>query len=442
MATYRPSFVDVSGLTQGITRGLEMAAQRKRQEDALTEARVDDFMKMYQPGKLREIDIPDFTKAYNNYKQSALAYSRLNRGGGKPEDLSIAKANMDKALTGLNTVYSSSVGAANKLAEFGDAIKIARQKGLSVPAEMNQYANALSSSPISGLDVNNIPSAYSYKLLSEDVDYTKLYKDLDVLGAKKYPNVQYIQSKNPMYTFGGNPIYSREKITTESLEPMSVAAKLPLILADPSYNGLKIQMDNQFTQFKSADPQTKKDVVEGLRTYFPNIESESDVTPYMLFSTRLSSTGVTKREEDKSFIDMQVDEIKMRNTNLEKAKDRAVRVEGKMDTNIPSHPYNAIQKALANPSESGAIMQGYSLPGAYGGKEPILDATVDPATGKFTVFTKSYSNGLKMTPEAFENQLVESSGEYKARTEQQSKPKASTKKSYLGLDQFGNPIIK
>jgi hypothetical protein len=104
MATYRPSFVDVSGLTQGITRGLEMAAQRKRQEDALSEARVDDFMKMYQPGKLREIDIPDFTKAYNDYKQSALTYSRLNRGGGKPEDLSIAKANMDKALTGLNNV--------------------------------------------------------------------------------------------------------------------------------------------------------------------------------------------------------------------------------------------------------------------------------------------------------------------------------------------------
>ena len=77
MATYRPSFVDVSGLTQGIAQGLQIAAQRKRQEDAFAEARVDDFMKIYQPGKLMQNHIPEFTNAYNNYKQSD-AYFRNN----------------------------------------------------------------------------------------------------------------------------------------------------------------------------------------------------------------------------------------------------------------------------------------------------------------------------------------------------------------------------
>jgi hypothetical protein len=445
MATYRPSFVDVSGLTQGITRGLEMAAQRKRQEDALSEARVDDFMKMYQPGKLREIDIPDFTKAYNDYKQSALTYSRLNRGGGKPEDLSIAKANMDKALSGLNNVYSSSVGAANKLAEFGDAIKIARQKGLSVPAEMNQYSQILSSSPISKIDISSIPSAYTYQLLSEDVDYTKLYKDLDVLGAKKSPRVDYIVNKNPMYTFSGKPIYSREKVTTESLDPMSVAAKLPILLADPTYNGLKIQMDKQFNRFKSSDPQTKKDVVDGLRDYFPNIQSESDVTPYMLYSTQLSSTGVTKREEDKSFIDMQVDEIKMRNANLEKAKDRAVQLQGKidkMDTNQPGHPYNVIQDVRSNLAGTGIKQdvtkefKRYNLPSSsLGGKEIPQEVIYYPDRDIFTVRTLTGNIG-EITPEALESQLVEASGEYKARRVQTTKPTgpvASKKKKIPGF---------
>jgi len=449
MATYRPSFVDVSGLTQGITRGLEMAAQRKRQEDALAEARVDDFMKMYQPGKLREIDIPDFTKAYNDYKQSALTYSRLNRGGGKPEDLSIAKANMDKALSGLNNVYSSSVGAANKLAEFGDAIKIARQKGLSIPAEMNQYSQILSSSPISKININSIPSAYTYKLLSEDIDYTKLYKDLNDVGAKKSPTVQYIVSNNPMYTFSGKPIFSREKVTTETLDPVSVMEKLPLILADPTHNGLKIQMDNQFSQFKSADPETKQSIVDGLRQYFPNIKSESDVTPAMLISQRLSSSGVTKREEDKSFIDMQVDEIKMRNANLEKAKDRAVQLQGKVDkmgVNQPGHPYNIIQGIMSKAGtgvsyDATKELQRYNLPSTLGGREMIRQATYNPDKNVFYVKTLTGEIG-EITPEALESQIVEASGEYKARTEQTSKPKAPSTKSYRGLDQFGNPIIK
>jgi len=252
-----------------------------------------------------------------------------------------------------------------------------------------------------------------------------------------------------MYTFSGKPIFSREKVTTETLDPMSVMEKLPLILADPTHNGLKIQMDNQFSQFKSADPETKQSIVDGLRQYFPNIKSESDVTPAMLISQRLSSSGVTKREEDKSFIDMQVDEIKMRNANLEKAKDRAVQLQGKVDkmgVNQPGHPYNIIQGIMSKAGtgvsyDATKELQRYNLPSTLGGREMIRQATYNPDKNVFYVKTLTGEIG-EITPEALESQIVEASGEYKARTEQTSKPKAPSTKSYRGLDQFGNPIIK
>lgn len=326
MATYRPSFVDVSGFTAGLSRGLEMEAQRKRQEDALAEQRVDEFLKTYRPDKLRDSDIGEFTNAYNNYKQAALQYSRMNRSGAKSEQLALANKAMNDALAGLNSVYGNSVKTANKMAEYADAIKIGRAKGLSIPREMLAISGALSSQPISKLNIDNVPSAYAFKLLSEDVDYQKLYKDMDTLGAKATQKTQFLRSEQPLDTFLGRPIYSREKITTETRNPATIAKALPALLADPTHNGLKIQMDNQFQQFANADDATKQEVVNGLKQYFGNINA-NQVTPEMLIATRLASSGVVKREDDPNYAKIQIDEIKTRIGMSEKAKDRALRIQ-------------------------------------------------------------------------------------------------------------------
>jgi len=289
MATYRPSFVDVSGLTAGLSRGIEMAAQRKRQEDALAEQRVDDFLKTYRPDKLRDSDIPEFTNAYNNYKQAALQYSRMNRSGAKSEQLALANKAMNDALSGLNSVYGTSVKAANKMAEYAEAIKIGRAKGLSIPQEMLAISGTLSSQPVSKLNVDNIPSAFAFKLLSEDVNYQMLYKDMDSLGAKATQQVQFLEGTQPAYTFMGQPIKTREKITTESRNPATIAKALPALLADPTHNGLKIQI----------------------------------VTPEMLIATRLGQSGIIKREDDPNYSRIQIDEIKTRIGMSESAKNRS-----------------------------------------------------------------------------------------------------------------------
>ncbi len=322
MATYRPSFVDVSGLTAGLSRGIEMAAQRKRQEDALAEQRVDDFLKTYRPDKLRDSDIPEFTNAYNNYKQAALQYSRMNRSGAKSEQLALANKAMNDALSGLNSVYGTSVKAANKMAEYAEAIKIGRAKGLSIPQEMLAISGTLSSQPVSKLNVDNIPSAFAFKLLSEDVNYQMLYKDMDSLGAKATQQVQFLEGTQPAYTFMGQPIKTREKITTESRNPATIAKALPALLADPTHNGLKIQMDNQFQQFTNADDATKQQVVEGLKPYFGNI-SANQVTPEMLIATRLGQSGIIKGEDDPNYSRIQIDEIKTRIGMSESAKNRS-----------------------------------------------------------------------------------------------------------------------
>lgn len=349
MATYRPSFVDVSGFTAGLSRGLEMEAQRKRQEDALAEQRVDEFLKTYRPDKLRDSDIGEFTNAYNNYKQAALQYSRMNRSGAKSEQLALANKAMNDALAGLNSVYGNSVKTANKMAEYADAIKIGRAKGLSIPQEMLTISGALASQPISKLNIDNVPSAYAFKLLSEDVDYQKLYKDMDTLGAKATQQTQYLVSDKPAYSFMGKPIMTREKITTETRNPATIAKALPALLADPTHNGLKIQMDNQFQQFANADDATKQEVVNGLRQYFGNINA-NQVTPQMLIATRLASSGIVKREDDPNYAKIQIDEIKTGIGMREKSIDRAQQLYLKTMNMQPGeyHPSVIIKSIVEN----------------------------------------------------------------------------------------------
>ena len=398
MATYKPSFVDISGLTQGVTRGLEIAAERKRQEDASAESKVNDFLKLYQPGKLREQDIPDFTSAYNSYKQSALNFSKLNRGGGKPEELAIAKTNMDKALGQLNSIYSNSAMAADRMAEYAEAIKYARNKGLSIPSEMSSIYDNLGRTSVSSLDVTKIPSAANFNLMSEDI-------------------------QNSGYTFMNTPLKARTIVTTETRNPVAMAKALRNITADPTHNGVKLQMNRQFNVLKNSDSETKNQVVQSLKPIF-GINSIEDITPEMLFAYNLSTPSIVKQEDDPKFIENQIAEIKLKTQLSENAKNRAVSLQKggstKMDVDVPSLPYNAIQKIKEEagtgvPVDASRIMQSYVLPGQFGAKETITNAVYNPQTDNFDITT---FNGKKLTlsPEALEAQIVETSGEYKART--------------------------
>ncbi len=299
MATYRPSFVDVSGLSSGITKGLMVAAEMKRKQDALAEAKSDDFLKTYQPGKLRQMDIPDFTNAYTNYKQSALLYSRLNRGGAKPEQLSAAKAAMDKSLGDLNDIYSRSTSAAEKQAEYVGYLKTAREKGYAIPNEVSAFTNALSSTPISKLDVGTIPSAYTFELVPKDIEWGKLKENLEAGGAR-LTEVDKVREEYAYATgIDGKPMKADRVITYKGRNPNTTVDLLSKFsLSDARLaNAAKLDYELLSQGMKNGSDESIKRFRE-IQQYFPQVQTLEDVNPMMVFGLNLYRKEREKEEID------------------------------------------------------------------------------------------------------------------------------------------------
>jgi len=356
MATYRPSFVDVSGLTAGISRGLEIAAQQKRQEDQLAEARVDDFLKTYQPGKLYQRDIPDFTNAYNQYKQAALTFSKINRGGGKAEDLATSKAMMDNAQAELNKVYSNSSTRANLAAEYADVAKYALQKGYSLPKEVSTYTNLLTSADLNQLDLSKIPSAYTLKIEPDDLDSTDFDKFLKNQRATPIQRIDFTDQDSGR-TYMGKNLKERTINIYQSL-PLenTIRAVNGYMAIGKTGNALKRDADIQMSQFKQLPQADKDQIVADISKKIPGIQSESDITPSIIYGYGLSQETLKDQKPDERFYNTQMAEIN-KTIDVDLAKQR-----------------NVIAARQAAASEKRAAQ------GKSGGKQPVIqvDREISP----------------------------------------------------------------
>ena len=173
--------VDFSGLGQGIARGLEQAYAIKRREDLRVQKSLDDFEKNYNTEKLRVQDLPAFTTAFKDYKEYALKYSRLNRGGAKPEEIAIANEIKDRALNELKDIYSKSSMANQFLQERNEYRKIMANKDRDIPEEVNTQIMQLSTMPAKDIDFKSFTSPYEIDLKPSQKDVlsvSKLFKDL------------------------------------------------------------------------------------------------------------------------------------------------------------------------------------------------------------------------------------------------------------------------
>jgi hypothetical protein len=451
MATYRPSFVDVSGLTSGISRGLEIAAQQKRQEDQLAEARVDDFLKTYQPGKLRSMDIPDFTGAYNNYKQAALTYSKINRGGGKAEDLSASKAMMDRAQSELNSVYQNSAMAANKHAEYVDYFKNARSKGYEIPNEVSQYINGLSSSRISDLKVEDIPSAYSFDLVPKEIDWDGISKTLDMSDAR----VKDINTERKEVPWSkdvrGNILYADQVEKFVGRDPVSTVDMLVRLgKSNPKvFNTAKQEYNDLMTGIQNNDSRSIQKMEE-IREYFPRVNKPSDVLPEMVFGLSFYRKKSQGTAIDKSSAEQQ---YKLAG-DLAKLQLQAAKINKKNE--IPSgadyHPSTIINSVIKNieipvseAQKAGKAGLGYAdVSDSFAGFE-IKDEENQPVPVKKTYYVQGYgniepffrielSNGQQqdLKPSEFSRRIVSTMGDinFKAGAEPIiSAPKPTTKTS-------------
>lgn len=463
MATYRPSFVDVSGLTSGISRGLEIAAQQKRQEDQLAEARVDDFLKTYQPGKLRQMDIPDFTTAYNNYKNAALTYSKINRGGGKAEDLSASKAMMDRAQAELNSVYQNSATAANKYAEYVDYFKNARSKGYEVPNEVSQYINGLSSSRISDLKVQDIPSAYSFDLVPKEIDWDGISKTLDMSGAK-LKDINTVREKVPYgRDVRGNILYADQVEKFVGREPVSTVEMLARLgKSNPKiYNTSKEDYALLKQGLANSSPESIKRFVE-IQKYFPEVNNINDVIPEMVFGLPFYRKQSQGTSIDKSGAEQQYRYAKdMTGIQIQMAK---INKKGEIPSGADFHPTTIINSILKNieipvteAQKAGKGGLGYAdVSDSFAGFE-VKDEQNQPTPVKKTYYVQGYgniepffrvelSNGQQqdLKPSEFSRRIVSTMGDINFKTgaepiisvprpASKTTPKPSGKKDPLNL---------
>lgn len=452
MATYRPSFVDISGLTRGINQGLEMAAQVKRQEDALAESRVDEYLKSYRPDKLRDNDIGVFTEAYNNYKQAALQYSKMNRSNAKPEQLSLAKANMDKSLGGLNSIYTNSAIAANKQAEYADYFKTARLKGYEVPEEVSGYINALSSTPVSQLDVQKIPSAYSIDLIPKELDIDGISKTLNLVGA----NLKDIQTERTAVPFSkdvnGKLLYADAVTKYSGREPNTTVDALYRIsksnpkLRNSAIEELKLLKEgvakgNQFAVSKLAE----------IQNYFPTVKSVDDINEYMaiglpFYRKQSQGTTIDKSSADQAYrLAKDVEEISIQKSKISEA--------GKPKPGMSSHPsaiINKIMETNVTPATSADVsrdMGAFSIK-TFEGAMPLSNVKYfpgNPSQGIQPYFRLNVAGDeMVKSPEALNSLIVQSAPDITFKggvdvyknipgVKKETKPKSAGKKDPLGL---------
>ena len=166
--------LDFSGLGQGIAQGLQQAAARRMQQEAIVRKEIDDFKSTYDTGKIMGKDIPLFATTFDEYRKKAIEFNKLNRGGANTEKISAKKAELDTIKGKLNKVYEDSAKAANVL---GDMVKYADRmtnSGYSLPDDMNRTMMMLKTKPVDQINFDEIKSPTAYPFKANEKDFTTL----------------------------------------------------------------------------------------------------------------------------------------------------------------------------------------------------------------------------------------------------------------------------
>lgn len=297
MAQYKPSFVDITGMSTGIAQGLAQAAQIKQQTESLIDNQLENFRKNYDPKKLRAQDLPDFTTAFETYKQAALKYSRLNRGGAKPNEIAIANEIKDRALNNMNELYSKSSMANQFLAERDKYRTVMTQRGFQVPEEVNDEILKLSTSPAKDIDFKSLKSPYDIdvnpssrdladvakqfkainKSIEEDIDEEE---EFDVNGKKVKVVVKGKYKKaNPQ-----DAINIAESVMLNSRIRNSTMTEYNDIMQ--GFNLPDDVTDPQLLIIKKRSEDVLQDIVDNAKSSGLNIETVEDITPAIYLANK------------------------------------------------------------------------------------------------------------------------------------------------------------
>lgn len=185
----KPSFIDLSQAANQYSNDLVQIAQINQLQEEKAQKQVDDFEKYYDEKSLRVNDLPLFTNKFQEFKKQALNLARLNRAGGKPEELALANELKNRALKDLNEIYTNSTTAKQMLQERVDYRKNMFSKNFEPSQEVNGEIDELHTLPVDKLDFNKYKSPYTREIFANSNDYNVLDKSIKL----NKPNVHDVE---------------------------------------------------------------------------------------------------------------------------------------------------------------------------------------------------------------------------------------------------------
>ncbi len=178
---FRVQGVDLSGLGAGIAQGLQQASVNRQRRELIAQEQLKDFEKNYDTKKIRGRDIPEFLMAFEKYKKVALEYSKLNNSNANSAKLALAEEAKYRAMKDMNEIYTNSATANTLLEQRNQYVKQIGQAKYSVPDEVADEINVLTTTPASQLNFENFKNPYEIDLAPGVNDYQfaeKAFKNL------------------------------------------------------------------------------------------------------------------------------------------------------------------------------------------------------------------------------------------------------------------------
>jgi hypothetical protein len=319
---FRVAPVDFSAAGQAIAQGIQQAAMFRYRQDQIVQSQLEDFEKNYNTEKLRDQDLPVFTSAFQKYKEAALRYSRLNRGGAKPEEIAAASAIKDRTLNEINDIYSKSASANQLLKERSDYRKLMIQKGYTTTDDVNNEIMQLSTAPVTQLDLKAFTSPYDKPIYANADDYKYLYGSLKL--AK--PNPVDVEDKSRTKKIKIEGYGEIEVPYMVSVSGSNVGDVLALtesaLKYRPALGNSAVKDYNEFIQ-KLAIPETETDPVlaserELAKKKYQEIMDKTGgqytLTPAVLIASNTPALTKTTKDKglDKKYFDMIQAELKRR----------------------------------------------------------------------------------------------------------------------------------
>ena len=275
--------VDISGLGQGIARGIEQLGEAKRREDERIRKELDDFESKYELGKIIPSDVPELVTNFDEMKKNGLIYKKLDKSGAKPEVISAAKMKFDESIGKINKLYSNSAQKGQIISTYSKYINDLNSKGLETPSEITDTMFGLIKTPTSQTDLKTVPNPFDFEIDANEKDLS----GLDSVVSKLKPGITTIPGAEAFEIKVGNDIIKvGEDVNYQQRNPMSVVS-----VVDTTIEAGKGRLKNTAIKEKTA-------LINGLNIpdntpdINAQIEKQSAVANYNKIIKALSSQGI------------------------------------------------------------------------------------------------------------------------------------------------------